>query len=188
MQALCYYTKAQEYDNCSIGNSIQSICYSSRGAVYNSQKNFTESVSCFEKGLAIAKEVGDRTSEAKCYSGLGYAYLSQENFVLAVDYYKKTLLIAKEIGDRYIELECYIHLGATFENLGDSTNAKNYYEKALRQAKELGELNKERVVYSLLGHLSIESNPEAAFEYSRKSVDSRGNRHWACRREAHYGI
>ena len=69
----------------------QGNAYERLGNAFKRLGNFEEDISCHNKCISIAKEVGDRASEGRAYCQLGCLYL---------DNLGKYLLISIEIGDR----------------------------------------------------------------------------------------
>ena len=73
---------------------------------------------CFERALAIATEIGDRSGEASCYENLGAVFLSLWQYDKAQEYLQRALVITTEIGDREGEANDYGNLGNLFMSLG----------------------------------------------------------------------
>jgi len=58
-------------------------------AAYYSQRNFRAAIKCFEKGIAIARTIGDRIDEGIALSSLGGAHYFLGNYGNAIAYQKQ---------------------------------------------------------------------------------------------------
>jgi len=146
-------------------------CLGQIGIVYHSLGNFNKAIEFFQKGLAIAVEVGDRAGEGILYSLLGTAYRDLGNFNKALEYHQKDLAIAVEVGDRAGEGKSYHNLGNAFLSLGNFNKAIEYYQKDLAIAVEVGGRKEEGLSYSGLGNASdCLGNFNKAIEYHQKDL------------------
>ncbi|NER01138.1 MAG: tetratricopeptide repeat protein, partial [Cyanothece sp. SIO2G6] len=62
------------------------------GTTYYSQGNIVEAIEYFEKGLAIARTIGDRINEGTALSSLGGAYYSLGDYEQAIAYQEQWLV------------------------------------------------------------------------------------------------
>lgn len=95
---------------------------------YNSLRNFSEAIECYQQHISIAKELEDRPGEADAYGNLANAYKSLGQFQKAKEYYELALKIFKEMGDKAKE-------GETYSSLGDDHLRQGNLEKAIENYK-----------------------------------------------------
>ena len=116
------------------------IVYSRLGTAYYFISDFESAIECYNKGLALAQEVGDKKGECTNYGNLGSAYLKTEKYVKAIDCSSKALEISKMIGCKREESINNGNLGSVFQCLEDFSRSLHYHEKSLEINKELGDL------------------------------------------------
>jgi tetratricopeptide (TPR) repeat protein len=92
--------------------------------VYRNQGSFDESLACFNQGLALFREVGDRRGEAYCLHNLGLIHGDRGQFQAALDWFDQAEPIFKELADR--QGEAFILL-----NKGHILREERRYEEAL---------------------------------------------------------
>jgi tetratricopeptide (TPR) repeat protein len=83
------------------------------GVVCNSTGQYETAIQYYERGLAIARKIGDRQGESYTLSNLGNTYTCLEQYETAIEYHKQSLGIAAGIGDKWAA-------GAAIHNLSDA--------------------------------------------------------------------
>ena len=119
------------------GKAEEGIRCSHLGKAYYDIGQFKTAIKYHQRGLEIAKEVGDKAGEGKSYGNLGNAYGSLGEFNTAIKYHQRGLEIAKEVGDKAEEGRSYGHLGCAYDSLGQFKTAIEYNQRALEIAKEV---------------------------------------------------
>ncbi|SRR6266699_1196301 len=84
-----------------------------------------------EESLALAREVGYKTTMALCFSLLGEAFLQQGDITTARSFLEQCLGLCKEIGDQGSTAEVLSLLGKVNVVQGDYTAARAFYEESL---------------------------------------------------------
>src|SRR6266566_2221274 len=84
-----------------------------------------------EESLALAREVGYKTTMALCFSLLGEAFLQQGDITTAHSFLEQCLGLCKEIGDQGSTAEVLSLLGKVNVVQGDYTAARAFYEESL---------------------------------------------------------
>jgi DNA-binding CsgD family transcriptional regulator len=110
-----------------------------------------------EKGLDLAKDVGDRYHIAFDLSTLGALALHQGEYERAAGYFKESLTLCREVGIRWIVQEC-------LEGLAGVAGAQGQYEQA---ARVLGAAEALRIA---LGHHRL---PLDQADYERRVASTR---------------
>ena len=54
---------------------------------------------CYQKALAIAKQIGDKRGETACYGNLGNVFMFQAEYAKAKEYHTKALSPSNEARD-----------------------------------------------------------------------------------------
>ena len=121
--------------------------------------------------LTIAREIGDRKSEAKALGNVGNAYQSLGDYSLAIDYHQKRLTVATEMGNREEEETALSSLGNAYYFLGDYSCAIEYYQQSLTIAREINNRKGEGTALDSLGcaYNSL-GNSRLAIEHHQQSL------------------
>ncbi len=64
---------------------------------------YTKAIEYYEQALAIAREVGNRSSEGIALNNVGLAMANLSQYTKAIEYYEQALVIAREVGNRSVE-------------------------------------------------------------------------------------
>jgi tetratricopeptide (TPR) repeat protein len=91
-----------------------------------------QAIDYYEQALAIAREVGDRASEAANLNNLGNRCSDLGQTVRAIEFYKQALAIDCEIEDRPGQALDLCNLGNRYADLGQTAAALQCYKDALR--------------------------------------------------------
>ena len=134
-----------------IGKAEEGIHCSHLGKAYGDIGQFKTAIKYHQRGLEIAKEVGDKARERTSYGNLGCAYYSLGQFKTAIEYHQRHLEIAKEVGHKAGEGTSYGNLGCAYDSLGQFKTAIEYHQRGLEIAKEVGDKAGEGTSYGNLG-------------------------------------
>jgi class 3 adenylate cyclase/Tfp pilus assembly protein PilF len=105
------------------------------GHIYEKCHNdYSQSISYCLKGVFIAKESRDSTSQKQLYNYLGELYEKISRHDSALAYYKKSLDLNKDPWD---QVGILANCGLIYNNVGDYQHALNSYEEALKLTYEL---------------------------------------------------
>jgi tetratricopeptide (TPR) repeat protein len=107
---------------------------------------------CFEKTLALAREIGDREGEGVALGNLGNTSLSFGDAQRAIGYYEQQIEIMREIGDRRGQGTALGNLGQAYAALGYAHRAIGYYEQSLEIARAISDRLGEGVALTNLGN------------------------------------
>ena len=107
------------------------------------------------KGLIIAKEVGDRAGQGQGYGNLGDIYLTLGEYQRAIEYTNKCIIICREVGNRAGQGQGYCTLGIIYKHLGEYQRAIEYTNKGIIIAKEVGDRGEQRKAYHNLGAIYL---------------------------------
>ena len=85
-----------------LGNRQQELgsCLANLGNAYGAMKRFDDALKCFQRGIELAQEIGDKTGEGSRLGGLGQVYCFLENWPKAEASHRAALDIAVDLGDR----------------------------------------------------------------------------------------
>jgi tetratricopeptide (TPR) repeat protein len=133
------------------------------GSAYYNLGRYEKAITCYEKALEIAREIGDRGGESKSLSNLGSCYFDLGQTERALDYQEQALEIAREIGARGSEGISLGNLGTAYYNWGEYEKAITYLEPALEIAREIGDRHSENAWLGNLGewYALMGQNPRA---------------------------
>ena len=102
-----------------------------------------------QQALVIAREIGDRRSEAADLGNLGIIYKDQGELLKAEDHHRQALVIHREIGDRLAEAQNLGNLGLIYEIQGNLAKAEDHQQQALAIAVGHGRLERDPVAHFL---------------------------------------
>jgi tetratricopeptide (TPR) repeat protein len=131
----------------------------------------TKAIECYERSLAIRREIGDRQGEGESINGLGNANRSLRRFDAAVACYEKALSLCKETGDEHGRGIILSNIGVVYADQQQFARATDYYRRALGIYQRLGHRSSIAMILSNLGtvHVSRRQWP-IAVAYYRQSL------------------
>jgi tetratricopeptide (TPR) repeat protein len=89
-------------------------------------------MTCFEQALAIARRIGDRSTEGNALGNLGVAYFDLGQADRSITYQEQWLAIARALGDRQHEAYALNNLGNASYALAQTKRAIDYYKLIIR--------------------------------------------------------
>ena len=139
------------------------------GVIFKSYFDYSRARDCFERALAIWKEIGNKREEGKTLSLLGNLFKALEEYKQSKLLYERALVILEEAEDlRQLgdALGCF---GQVCRILGEYEKAKSLYKRALAISVQLKNRNLEAADYRNLGnvHFSMGEVDEARKCYSQ---------------------
>jgi len=117
--------------------AAESSALSNLGGVYADLGDSSRAIEFYERGLVIAREIGDRSLEGNALGegavlgSLGVAHKNLGERPLAIERHEQALTIAREIGDRYREGDALGNLGLAYAALGEPSRAIDFLRGAL---------------------------------------------------------
>jgi tetratricopeptide (TPR) repeat protein len=170
----CYAELIQLYENL-LGNldPVTELVYlCGLGNVYYNMSQYSHCLKCYQKGLEIAKEIGDEPMKAQLLNNLGSVYLMQSNHTTAIQFYEQGLTIAQKIGDRNLQNIVNTGLGLAYIYLGQYNKALACYENELVNVREIGTPEQESIVLTNLGlvYICLEDYLQA-LNYNRQGLE-----------------
>jgi CHAT domain-containing protein/uncharacterized protein HemY len=113
---------------------------------------YREALQSWEQALAIYREIGDLTSQAKSLNNLGNAYNSLSEYGKAIAYFQQALPIYKDAGDLTRQGKTLNNLGNAYFFLSEYSRAITYYQQALSISKNTGDLTGQASALGSLGN------------------------------------
>ncbi len=107
-----------------------------------------------QKGLALARALGDRLMECRLLNTIGMFHNEQRNLPLAVENFQQSLELARQVGDLRLQARPLANLGMTAIRRGDFLEARQYSEQSLTLARQIGARNGETVILGNLGFIA----------------------------------
>jgi CHAT domain-containing protein len=114
-------------------------------------RQYLKAIEYHQESLAIAREIGDRGSEANILNSLGVVYGSLGQDLKEIEYHQQSLAIKREIGDRSGEASSLDNLGVVYGSLGQYSKAIDYHEQSLAIKREIGDRDGEANALNNLG-------------------------------------
>ena len=136
--------------------TAEGSAHHSLGNAYKNLGNFTTALDHYQRGLKVAKEVGDKAIEVMTLNGIGNVYTDLGKFKQAIDHHERSLNIAEEVGDKVLEGRVYGNLGNAYRNLGEFERAIDSHKRHLNLARDVGDKGGEGVAYGNLGNVYLD--------------------------------
>lgn len=124
------------------------------GMVFGLQRK-ERAVDCFEEALAIYREIGDQSGEARSANNIAQACLRLCRFPEALEAAERSLAVQQQVGDRYGEGIALGNLGDACRELGRFNEAIGHLDRALVIFRELGDEHSEADSLSDLGDVYL---------------------------------
>ena len=154
-----------------------------RAWLTGAQHGAAEDSALLERAIKVARDIGDRSSEAaslllRASSRRSCSALVSEKDIRASSY-GAPLAIYRELGDRYGEARVWVEIGHTQVLAKQHVAARAHVEEALAISRSLGNLRGEASCLYNLGIVLIEIEPNEAadaFHHALEIARSMGNR------------
>ncbi len=118
--------------------------------------DYRQAIDLHTQDLAIARDTGDRWSEAAALTNLGNCHLDLGDYRQAIDLCTQALAIARAIGARRSEAAALGNLGICHYHLGDYRQAIDLYTQALAIARDTGARRSEGLALAYLGNCHLD--------------------------------
>jgi CHAT domain-containing protein/lipopolysaccharide biosynthesis regulator YciM len=104
--------------------------------IYDRQYRAAQALDCYQKGLAIFEEAGDKKGKTRALLRIGATHKSQGRFDQALEFYEKSLATSQETDDRS-------YTGVILNNMGNAYNAIGRYELGLEMLQKSRAISEE---------------------------------------------
>jgi tetratricopeptide (TPR) repeat protein len=108
------------------------------GNAYFSQGLFDQAIENYGKGLEIARQIGDRASEAIALRDIGLIMGWRGQLQKALEHLDQALAIARAISNRETERQIVFLIGNIYFEQGELTRATESYQQSLEIARAIG--------------------------------------------------
>ncbi len=134
--ALSYYKRAEQMALDLKLSKVLLEAYRDIGGINIYTDNYEQGIDYCEKGVALAREIGDRVSPAIFNSHLALLHFKKGDIERAIDYNWKAILEGRLNGNRRIVALC-------FERLANIDLEEGRFDEAIRKATESLEMSEE---------------------------------------------
>ena len=142
----------------------------SLGAVQLRQGHYQKALTAFFGGLEYFETTEDSLQLGKCYNNIASAYGELGESEKAISYGEKALDIFEQTGTTAYALVTLPNLAGSYARLGDTTAARRSLHKAKRLAVTRKDSFSLARIYNNLGNLYLETAPDSAGHYLRRSL------------------
>ncbi len=130
-----------------VGDGVLEVdCLNTAGDVYSRISN-AQAEDFLQQALALARELGDRSGEARALRTLSWTLRYRVDTSLSYQYARTSLELYRDLGDRQGESEALNSLGIATNNYAD---CRTYEEQALAIARALGLRSRAVTLYNNL--------------------------------------
>jgi tetratricopeptide (TPR) repeat protein len=145
--------------------------YASMGQLYDAQEEYPKAIEAYQQGLAVTRQLGDRSSEATTLVAIAGYYSQLSQYRQALELQQQSLAIVREIGDPSWEVVMLISIGKTYGNLGQYSQTREHYQQALAIAVQQGALIPQVLILNNLGTVAIAQGEYAgALEHLQQAL------------------
>jgi tetratricopeptide (TPR) repeat protein len=130
------FKKGQEYANRALRTALDNdyleiavLAYDRVGGFLPSEE-YEKRLECFEKGLSLAKKVGDISRQSWFLQNLAYEYRNRGELNKAVSLEDEALAINKRVGSTAYIPFVLVDLGVIYQTLGEWDKSKQCYDEA----------------------------------------------------------
>ncbi len=144
------------------------------GIAHYYQGDYVESLSAWQKSLAVFDSINDQVGVANILSNIGAIYYNEGDYSNALDYYLRSLKVSEEIGDTLRIVTALINIGAVY-NDKPATHDKSleYSLRALELSELSGEMDAIATSSVNIGEIYLyRKEDEKALQYFEKSLEA----------------
>ena len=128
------------------------ICaYNEIGDVELMVANFPVALENFQKGLNLAKSIGNKQLTATTLNGTGMVYMALADYPKALEQFQQAIAINDEIGNKNAEEPALANIGDLYSHLADYLKALEYLQKALKIDRLTGNKTGEEAILGSIG-------------------------------------
>ena len=128
------------------------------GTIYQDLGQPEKALECFERALAIYRQIGNVAGEACALGNIGSEHERSGRAQKALSHYRKALEIDRRIGDRKGEIAGLSNLGWMYYwGFGRRSKALECFEQALAICREIGDITGEGAVLRNMGTALLSS-------------------------------
>ncbi len=144
------------------------------GIAYYYQGEYVESLTAWQKSLAVFDSIGDQTGVANILSNIGAIYYNEGDYNNALDYYLKSLKVSEEIGDTLRIVTALTNIGAVYNDKpATHDKALEYSLRALELSEKVGAMDAVATTSVNIGEIYLHrGDDKKALRYFDKSKEA----------------
>jgi tetratricopeptide (TPR) repeat protein len=180
------YKKGREYANRALKTALDNgyleiavLAYDRVGGFLPFEE-YEKRLECFEKGLSLAKKVGDISRQSWFLGDLADTYLSMGELNKAITLGEEALALDKKVGSIAYTPGRLATLGIAYQVLGEWSKSEQYYDEVAAISRKLTDLLPKADSHALYGLLHFDKEKyvraRESFEEAYKMVERTGNR------------
>ena len=124
-----------------------------KGDNYNQKGKMDQALECYEKSLAISKDLGNKRLIAHSLNGIGDIYFRQRGLDQALEFYEKSWVIREELGNKRLIAESLNSIGLAYSHKGELDQALEFFEKSRVISEELGNKRPITLLLNNIGYI-----------------------------------
>ncbi|MBK9249522.1 MAG: tetratricopeptide repeat protein [Ignavibacteria bacterium] len=139
------------------------------GIVYWKLSDYPQSLTYYQKALAIDEESGSKDGIASNLGNIASVYKNLSDYPQALTYYQKALAIFEEIGRKDGIAANLGNIGTVYKNLSDYPQSLTYFQKSLAIHEEIGSKNGIAIDLGNIGivYHDLSDYPQALIYYQK---------------------
>jgi len=166
-----YYNYCVEFYKNSLDNEKQARAYYYKGVMgYNNSLNRKETILLLKQAEEKAKNTNNLLLKHKIYEKLSYYNSAFYEYEPSFKYAKKALQVAKELNDNERIAIAFLYMAGYYSHMGKMDSLAICVQQCLSLADYITEKDK-AYLYTRMGELYAEKEPEMAKKYLLKAVD-----------------
>lgn len=133
---------------------------------------FDSALHCYEKAVALARQINDRHAEARMINVIGTLYYQQGNFSAAIEHYDHAMQLFEALGDLEGQAQTLNNLGIIYRIRRNYERAIAIYEQSLAHKQQLDDAIGAAHTLRNLGLLhAYKGDAEMSLDYLRTAID-----------------
>jgi tetratricopeptide (TPR) repeat protein/KaiC/GvpD/RAD55 family RecA-like ATPase len=181
------YKKGREYTNRALKTALDNgyleiavLAYERVGGSLPSEE-YEKRLEYFEKGLSLAKKVGDISRQSWFLGDLAEAYVYMGKLDKAIALGEESLALDRKVGSIAYTPMSLVSLGLIYQISGEWSKSKQCYDEAAITSEKLTDVNPKASSHLAYGYLHFDKEEYArareSFEKAYKMVERTGNRY-----------
>jgi predicted ATPase/class 3 adenylate cyclase/Tfp pilus assembly protein PilF len=128
-----------ERDSAQSSASARAKVFDGAGALALTQRDYKRARACFERGLELFRQLGDKAGMGTVFNSLGAIAQDQANYAQAQSFFEASLALRREIGEQWGIASSLNNLGLVALQQGDYERAHAFFEENLNLRRALGD-------------------------------------------------
>ncbi|MDR7459661.1 MAG: tetratricopeptide repeat protein, partial [Armatimonadota bacterium] len=154
--------------------ALRAKALNAAGNLSRSRGDYPAALACYERALALRREVGDERGVAMALNNLGVVAKDQGDYARARAYLEESLAVKRRLGEERGIAVTLNNLGLVAKSQGDAAGAEAFFAESLDHFRDLGDVWGQALTLNNMGALAASvGDYERALALHKTSLASR---------------